>query len=83
LNNYQAAIGDFVQFAGHSKVYQVEGISGAIATIFPPLITSVLLNEVVNVNNLKFTVRRKDKLSKLESRKGNLSKIKFKVIEAF
>lgn len=83
LNNYIPAIGDFMQFAGHSKVYQVEDIAGNNATIFPPLIKSVSLNEVVNVNNLTFTVRRKNKLSKLESSKGNKAKIKFKVIEAF
>lgn len=83
LNNYSAAIGDFIQFAGHSKVYGVEEVNGAITTIYPPLLKAVSLSENVNVNNLKFTVRRKGTLSKLESSKGNKGKVKFKVIEAF
>jgi hypothetical protein len=83
LINYVPAIGDFIQFVGHSKVYGIEDVNGGIATIYPPLLKAVSLNENVTVNNLKFTVRRKDALSKLENNKGNLAKIKFKIIEAF
>jgi hypothetical protein len=83
LTNYVPAAGDFIQFVGHSKVYGIEEVNGNISTIYPPLLKSVLLNETVTVNNLKFTVRRKDALSKLENKKGNLAKIKFKIIEAF
>ena len=83
LTNYSAAIGDFIQFAGHSKVYGIQDVKGSISTIYPPLLISASLNENVTVNNIKFTVRRKETLSKLENEKGDLAKIKFKVIEAF
>jgi len=83
LNNYTAAVGDFIQFAGHSKVYGVEDVNGALATIYPPLLKSVANNESVNVNNLQFTVRRVGDISKLESNKKSSGKVKFKVIEAF
>jgi len=83
LSNYTAAIGDFIQFAGHSKVYGVEDVNGALATIYPPLLKSIANNESVNVNNLQFTVRRVGDISKLESNKKSSGKVKFKVIEAF
>ncbi len=83
INNYTAAIGDFIQFASHSKVYGIEEVNGAVATFFPPLIKAVSANETVNVNNIKFTVRRVGDISKLESNKKSAGKVKFKVIEAF
>jgi len=83
LGNYLPHIGDFIQFVGHSKVYGIEQVTGSNITIYPPLLKAVSNNESANVNNLKFTVRVKGALSKLESNKGNAGKISFKVIEAF
>lgn len=83
LVNFQALAGDFVQFSGHAKVYQIEESVNQVFTLYPPLITSVLINEAVNVNNLKFTVRGKDSKSKLSSKLKTRAKIKFKCIEAF
>ena len=83
LTNFIAALGDFIQFAGHSKCYQVANINGAITTLYPPLIKAVSLNESINVNNLKFTVRNKGDVSSLQSKKNNQAKLKIKVIEAF
>jgi len=81
--NYQPAIGDFIQCAGHAKVYMVEDAAGNQGTIFPPLIKSVLSAEVITVNDLKFTVRRKGKISKLKSKQNNVAQVEFTVLEAF
>jgi len=83
LTNFTAAVGDFVQFAGHSKCYQVSNVSGANLTIYPALIKTVTLNEAVNVNNITFTVRNKGDVSTLKSKRNNQAKLKLKVIEAF
>ena len=54
--------GDFIKFAGHSKVYMVvadvtaDGSNEATATIEPPLITALANNEVVTYDNVAFTV---------------------------
>lgn len=50
-------IGEFLQFANHTKVYQVHGISGNEITIFPHLHSAVALGEVVNFNNVRFRMR--------------------------
>jgi hypothetical protein len=83
LANFSAAIGDFLQFISHSKVYQVADVNGSTVILYPPLIKSVALNELVNVNNLKFTVRNKGDISALKSKKNNKAKLKLKIIEAF
>ena len=54
--------GDFIKFAGHSKVYMVvadvtaDGSNEATVTIEPPLITALANNEVVTYDNVAFTV---------------------------
>ena len=54
--------GDFIIFAGHSKVYMVvadvtaDGSNEATVTIEPPLITALANNEVVTYDNVAFTV---------------------------
>jgi len=83
LSNFIAAPGDFVQFVGHSKVYQVSDVNGSTAMLYPALIKHVVMNELVTVNSLKFTVRNKGDVSSLKSKKNNQAKLKLKVIEAF
>ena len=73
FNGYEPAIGDFIQFAGHSKVYGIEYVQDGTATIFPPLYKTVALNEAVNVNNLTFRVRRTSNIQTLETNKGQLA----------
>ena len=73
------AMGDFVQFAGHSKIYGVE----ADGELVPPLIKAVGAMEAVTVNNLTFTVRREGPLLKLDGKGSNVGKIKFKIVEAW
>jgi hypothetical protein len=54
--------GDFIKFAGHSKVYMVvadvtaDGSNEATVIIEPPLITALANNEVVTYDNVAFTV---------------------------
>ena len=81
--NYAPVAGDFIQCAGHSKVYGVVSAIGNTATIFPPLIESVGSNEAVMANNLRFTVRRVGTMQKIESKNGRLGQISFSIREAF
>lgn len=81
--NYVPEIGDFFQCAGHSKVYAIENVAGSKATIFPPLFKAITSAEVITVNNLKVTVRRKGAMLKLTNKRGKTGSTKFKVIEAF
>ena len=54
--------GDFIKFAGHSKVYMVvadvtaDGSNEATVTIEPPLLTALGNNEIVTHDNVPFTV---------------------------
>jgi len=54
--------GDFIKFAGHSKVYMVvadvtaDGSNEATVTIEPPLLTALGNNEIVTYDNVPFTV---------------------------
>ena len=54
--------GDFIRFAGHSKIYQVAGNVDASASgqgtvsIYPALIHDVLAGERIIVNNVDFTL---------------------------
>ena len=79
FTNFIPAMGDFVQFAGHSKIYGVE----ADGELVPPLIKVVGAMEAVTVNNLTFTVRREGPLLKLEANGKNVGKTKFKIVEAW
>jgi len=81
--NYAPAAGDFVRFAGHSKVYQVESAAGSIGNIYPPLLNATGLNEAVSVNNVLFTVRKSEDMSKIENNRKTAARLKFKCIEAF
>jgi len=83
FTNYLPAIGDFFQCAGHSKVYGIERVNGNSATIFPPLFQAATSAEVITVNNLLFTVRRKGAVLKLSNKRGSTGNTKFKIIEAF
>ena len=55
--------GDFVQFAGHNKVYMVvadataDGSNEATLTIEPPLRSAISDNAVVTYDGIEFTVR--------------------------
>ncbi len=85
--NFTPAIGDFVRFSGHAKVYQVEAIAGvglgATATIYPPLLKAVSNSEIVTVTDVPFTVRRVGAISKLENKRKISAQLKFKYIEVF
>jgi len=83
LSNFTPAVGDFIRFAGHRKVYQVESATGNNATIYPPLFEAVNLNEVVIADDVPFTVRLTSKVSKLKLDTKKITKLKFKCIEAF
>jgi hypothetical protein len=83
FTNYLPEIGDFIKPAGHNKVYQIQDTSGSSATIYPPLISPVSLAEVINVTDVKFTVRLDSPISKLKLDTQRTTKLKFKVIEAF
>lgn len=83
FTNYLPEIGDFFKPAGHAKTYQVIGTAGSSATFYPPLISSVGLGEVIQVNDVKFTVRLSSEISKLKVKTTKIVKLKFKVIEAF
>ena len=48
--------GDFIKFAGHDKVYTLTADSTTILAIEPPLMKAVINNEVVNYNDVAFTV---------------------------
>ena len=81
--NYSPQIGDFFRFACHAKMYQAEGASGNTATIYPPLLQAVTLNEAVTVTDVKFTVRVPGKISKFKIDAKKMAKLKFKCIEVF
>ena len=81
--NYTPAVGDFLQCAGHSKVYGIVDVAGNTATIFPSLLEQVNSNELVTVNNIRFTVRRVGTMQKIESKNGRLGQISFSIREAF
>lgn len=83
FSNYTPAIGDFIQFAGHSKVYGIEYADGNTATIFPSLIKDVTSSELVTVNNLRFTVKRVGAMQKVELKNGQQAQVSFKVREDF
>jgi hypothetical protein len=82
--NYTAEIGDFIRFAGHSKLYQLVGVAGSSGTIYPPLFNAVSESEIVYVSDLFFTARLNSQVSKLKVKSNNkITKLKFKIIEAF
>lgn len=83
FTNYLPEIGDFIKPAGHSKTYQIQDAAGSSATIYPPLFSPVGAAEVINVTDVKFTVRLASKISKLKIDTSRVTKLKFAVIEAF
>ncbi len=83
FTNYLPEIGDFIKFVGHSKTYQILDTAGNSATIYPNLFADVTLSELVNVQDVLFKARLSSKLSKLKITTKKITKIKFKVIEAF
>ena len=83
FTNYSPAPGDFFKFAGHAKVYQVELAAGNTATIYPPLISAVGLNEVVVAQDVPFTVRNVTDLSKVKLDPTQQTKLKINCEEDF
>lgn len=81
--NYAPAAGDFFRCAGHAKVYQVEDSVANTATIYPPLINAVTLNEVITVTDVPFSVRRVGAVQKMEIKNKNMAQLSFKYEEAF
>lgn len=50
-------VGDFFNFTGHTKAYQVEDVTGLTVTFNPNLISSVASAETVTFNDCVFTCK--------------------------
>lgn len=76
--------GDFVKFAGHSKVYRVkEDRSGSgDLDIYPSLRTAVADNEVITYDSVPFTVRINRDVHSYSVDKTGLASVSLNVIEA-
>ena len=80
--------GDFVQFAGHNKVYMVvadataDGSNEATLTIEPPLRSAVSDNAVVTYDGIEFTVRLTNDLQQFATDDIDTFKFEVDFIEA-
>lgn len=75
-------VGDFFNFAGHLKAYQVTNITGIQIEFTPNLLRPVSLNEVLTFNNAVFTCKIKGRPQEYSISGGNNSaKIELDLIE--
>lgn len=65
LNNTDLIeVGDFFNFAGHTKAYQVTGITGTQIEFTPNLVRPVSVNEQLTFNGCSFTCKIKGRPQK-------------------
>jgi len=80
--------GDWISFAGHTKVYQVvsdvtPSSNAATVTIEPPIIEALANNEVVTYDSVAFTVYLTSSVQSYSMGINNLYNYEFDVSEAF
>ena len=80
--------GDWITFAGHTKVYQVvsdvtPSSNAATVTIEPPIIEALANNEVVTYDSVAFTVYLTSTVQSYSMGINNLYNYEFDVSEAF
>ena len=80
--------GDWITFAGHTKVYQVvsdvtPSSNAATVTIEPPIIEALANNEVVTYDSVAFTVYLTSSVQSYSMGINNLYNYEFDVSEAF
>ena len=80
--------GDWISFAGHTKVYQVvsdvtPSSNAATVTIEPPIIEALANNEVVTYDSVAFTVYLTSTVQSYSMGINNLYNYEFDVSEAF
>ena len=80
--------GDWISFAGHTKVYQVvsdvtPSSNAATVTIEPPIIEALANNEVVTYDSVAFTVYLTSSVQSYSMGINNLYNYEFDVCEAF
>jgi len=75
--------GDFVTFAGHTKVYMLtEDRAGAgTMTIYPPLVANVPNNAIITYNNVPFKVRLKNSVQSYEVSANNQYNVEVDFVE--
>jgi hypothetical protein len=60
-NTTAVAVGDFFRFSGHTKCYQVTGITGVQIQFTPNLVRPVTTGQTVTFNGVQFTCRIKNR----------------------
>ena len=81
--------GDFVKFAGHTKIYMLtgdvtsDGSGSASLTIEPALITSPADNEGVTYNDIPFTVSLDSDITEFSARSNGFYNYSVDFVEAF
>ena len=80
--------GDWITFAGHTKVYQVvsdvtPSSNAATVTVEPPIIEALANNEVVTYDSVAFTVYLTSSVQSYSMGINNLYNYEFDVSEAF
>ena len=80
--------GDWISFAGHTKVYQVvsdvtPSSNAATVTVEPPIIEALANNEVVTYDSVAFTVYLTSTVQSYSMGINNLYNYEFDVSEAF
>ena len=80
--------GDWITFAGHTKVYQVvsdvtPSSNAATVTVEPPIIEALANNEVVTYDSVAFTVYLTSRVQSYSMGINNLYNYEFDVSEAF
>lgn len=76
-------VGDFFRFTGHSKCYQVTGISGETVTFSPNLQRQVTIGESVTFNGLVFTCKIRGRPQRFNvSADSNSAVVELDLVEA-
>tara|TARA_R110002073_G_scaffold55075_2_gene141415 strand:+ start:3248 stop:3847 length:600 start_codon:yes stop_codon:yes gene_type:complete len=78
--------GDFIKFAGHTKVYMVisdvtSSSNAATVTIEPPLTTALANNEAVTYDSVPFTVALKNDIQEIQLARDAFYRFEMDLIE--